>query len=128
MRPYANLAGRVGRDGEAEVLLKGVVGELKALLGPVRPQVPVHGVVHRLPVGAHTRAPGVVPEAAWEDRECDVERQRVGAADSPGTVAYHRSMIAHYHLRRCSSANAPHSGCFSKHTTSGIATPFASAE
>jgi len=42
--------GRVRRDLLAKVLLEGVVGKLKALLGSVGPQVAVHGAVHWLAV------------------------------------------------------------------------------
>ena len=56
--------GREGRNGLAEVLFERVVPELQALLGPVRPQVPVHAAVHGLAVLVEARPPGVVPQAA----------------------------------------------------------------
>ena len=64
------------------MFLEGVVGEFKALLGTVGPQVPgqedvpdaapdpvaapapVHGAMHRLPAIISPSPPGVVPEAS----------------------------------------------------------------
>ncbi|MNP43165.1 hypothetical protein D3C76_1369670 [compost metagenome] len=46
------------------MLFEGVVGELQAFLGAVRPQVAVHAAVHRFTVLVQAGAPGVVPHAA----------------------------------------------------------------
>ena len=59
-----NGAGRIGRDGPAEMLLEGVIGELQAFLGAVGPEVPVHASMHRLAEFVEAGPPRVVPEAA----------------------------------------------------------------
>ena len=55
---------RVRGDGPAEVLLEGVVAELEALLGAIRPEVAVHRTVDGLAIFVDAGAPRVVPEAA----------------------------------------------------------------
>ena len=57
-------ARRIGGQRPAEVLVEGVVGELQALLRPVRPEIAVHGAVDGLAVLVDAGAPGVVPQAA----------------------------------------------------------------
>ena len=59
-----HLTRRVGAHRPAEVLVEGVVGELQAFLGPVRPQVAVHAAVYRFAVFVEAGAPGVVPQSA----------------------------------------------------------------
>src|SRR5690606_36453394 len=46
------------------MFVESVVGELKALLGTVRPQIPVHTAVNRLAVFIYAGAPSIVPHAA----------------------------------------------------------------
>jgi hypothetical protein len=46
------------------MLLEGVVGELQALLGAVRPQITVHGAMDRLAELVEPGAPCVVPQTA----------------------------------------------------------------
>ena len=45
-----DLPRRIGGDGFSEVLLERVVGELQAFLRTVRPEVAVHGAVHRFAI------------------------------------------------------------------------------
>ena len=75
---------REGGDGFPVMFFEGVVGELKALLGSVGPQVPgqedvhddapapapapapppVHRAMHRLPAVIRPSPPGVVPQSS----------------------------------------------------------------
>jgi len=59
-----DLTGWEGWDGMSEVLLKCVVGELKALLRAVRPKVPVHRAMDWLPILVEPSAPGIVPKTS----------------------------------------------------------------
>src|SRR5690606_22877456 len=59
-----DFTGRIGRDRLLEMFVEGVVGELKTLLGTVRPQIPVHTAVNRLAVFIYAGAPSIVPHAA----------------------------------------------------------------
>jgi len=54
---------RVGDYRRAEVLFKGVVWKLQALLGAVRPKLLVHAVVDSLAILVDTSPPVIVPKA-----------------------------------------------------------------
>ena len=59
-----NRARRIGGDLLAEMLFEGIVGELQALLGAVRPEIAVHRAVDGLAILVEAGAPRVVPQAA----------------------------------------------------------------
>ena len=57
-------SGRIRCDLLSEMLFKAVVSEFQPFLGAIRPQVPVHGAMDRLPVLIQTCPPRVVPKSA----------------------------------------------------------------
>src|SRR5215510_2473224 len=59
-----HFARRIGGNGLLEMVVEGVVGELQALLGTVRPQIAVHAAMHRFAEFIGSGAPRIVPQAA----------------------------------------------------------------
>ena len=57
-------ARRVRGNLFAEMFLERVIRKFQTLFRPIRPQVAIHGTMHRFPVFIEPRAPRVVPQTA----------------------------------------------------------------